>query len=134
MEKYTKYEKARILGARALQLSMNAPLLLNLSKEQLEEVSYDPLRIAEIEFNANILPITIKRPFPKKEEEKEVAEDIEEAEEIEEAVAEEPAASPEEKKEEKVARVKDNKKELETEEAEDEEEEETAEVEVEATE
>jgi DNA-directed RNA polymerase subunit K len=133
MEKYTKYEKARILGARALQLSMNAPLLLNISKAQLEDVSYDPLKIAEIEFNAGILPITIKRPFPKKEEEKEVAEDIEEAEEIEEAIAEEPVKE-EEKKEEKDARVKENKKEVETEEAEDEEEEETAEVEVEATE
>ena len=71
MENYTKYEKARILGARALQLSMNAPILLNISKAQLEEIWYDPLKIAEIEFDAHILPITIKRPLPEKVEKEE---------------------------------------------------------------
>ncbi len=65
-EKFTKYEIARILGARALQISMDAPLLLKISKEELERVNYDPLKIAEIEFNANVLPITVKRPLPKK--------------------------------------------------------------------
>jgi len=128
METYTKYEKARILGARALQLSMNAPILMNISKEKLEEINFDPLKIAEIEFESGILPITIKRPFPRKEE---VFKEEEEAEEVEtemEAV-DEPVA-PEEKKEEKVAKVKENKKETETEEEADEEEEE-AEVEVE---
>lgn len=65
-EKFTKYEIARILGARALQIAMDAPLLLKITEEKLEEVRYDPLRIAEIEFNAQVLPITVKRPFPKK--------------------------------------------------------------------
>jgi DNA-directed RNA polymerase subunit K len=65
-ELFTKYEIARILGARALQIAMDAPLLLKVEKEQLEEVRYDPLRVAEIEFNAGVLPITVKRPFPKK--------------------------------------------------------------------
>jgi len=68
---YTKYEVARIIGARALQISMNAPLLLNIEKEKLEEMNYDPIKIAELEFRAGILPITIKRPLPKKEEEEE---------------------------------------------------------------
>ena len=81
IENYTKYEKARILGARALQLSMNAPILLNISKEKLEGLNYDPLKIAELEFDAHILPITIKRPFPEKHEEEE--------EEIEEIIKEE---------------------------------------------
>jgi DNA-directed RNA polymerase subunit K len=44
--KFTKYEVARILGARALQVSMNAPILIKLSKEEMEAVNYDPLRIA----------------------------------------------------------------------------------------
>ena len=127
-ETYTKYEKARILGARALQLAMNAPILLNIDKEKLEEISFDPLKIAEIEIDAGILPITIKRPFPKKEE-KEKAEG-EEEEIVEEEILEAPVAE-EEKKEEKVARVKENKKETETEVEEDEPEEETTEVEVE---
>lgn len=66
--KYTKYEMARILGARALQISMNAPLLLNISKEKLEEIDFNPLKIAEMEFGADILPITVKRPLPQKAE------------------------------------------------------------------
>ncbi len=65
-QEFTKYETARILGARALQIAMDAPLLLKISKEKLEEVKFDPLKIAELEFNAKVLPITVKRPFPKK--------------------------------------------------------------------
>jgi DNA-directed RNA polymerase subunit K len=68
-EKFTKYEIARILGARALQLAMNAPLLLKLSKEDLEKINFDPLKIAELEFYAGVLPITVKRPLPSKREE-----------------------------------------------------------------
>ncbi|MFC1686245.1 DNA-directed RNA polymerase subunit K [Nanoarchaeota archaeon] len=63
-EAFTKYEIARILGARALQLSMNAPMLLAISKEKLEDINFDPLKIAELEFNSGILPITVKRPLP----------------------------------------------------------------------
>lgn len=69
-EEFTKYERARILGARALQIAMDAPLLLKIEKEKLEKINYDPLKIAEMEFNAEVLPITVKRPFPKKIETK----------------------------------------------------------------
>ena len=65
-EKFTKYETARILGARALQIAMNAPLLVKISKEDLEKIKFDALKIAEIELNSGILPISIKRPFPKR--------------------------------------------------------------------
>src|SRR4030067_752185 len=68
--KFTKYEMARILGARALQISMNAPLLIKIEKEDLEKINYDALKIAEVELNSDILPISIKRPFPIKREEK----------------------------------------------------------------
>jgi DNA-directed RNA polymerase subunit K/omega len=67
---FTKYEAARILGARALQISMNAPLLIKISKEDLEKINYDALKIAEVELNSEILPISVKRPFPLKREEK----------------------------------------------------------------
>ena len=71
MEKeFSKYEIARILGARALQIAMNAPLLIKISKEDLEEIKFDALKIAEVEFNSNILPISIKKPLPQKKEEK----------------------------------------------------------------
>ena len=68
-DKFTKYETARILGARALQIAMNAPLLIKLSKEDLEKVKYDALKIAEIEFESGVLPISVKKPFPSKKAE-----------------------------------------------------------------
>ena len=88
-ENFTKYEIARILGARALQVAMDAPLLLKISEEKLEEMRYDPLKIAELEFNAGVLPITVKRPMPKKIEtelkrEKEIEKKKEEGEDLEE--------------------------------------------------
>ncbi len=61
MEEYTKYEKARILGARALQISMGAPFLIKLSKKDLEKLKYNTLEIAKLEFEKGLLPITIKR-------------------------------------------------------------------------
>lgn len=69
-EKFTKYETARILGARALQIAMNAPILIKIKKEDLEKIKYDALKIAEIELESGILPISIKKPFPQKKEEK----------------------------------------------------------------
>lgn len=67
---FTKYEKARILGARALQIAMNAPLLIKINQEDLEEIKFDALKIAEIELNSDVLPISIKKPFPEKKQEK----------------------------------------------------------------
>ena len=48
-EKFTRYEIARILGARSLQLAMDAPVLLKLSKEEMDELNFDSLKIAERE-------------------------------------------------------------------------------------
>lgn len=67
-QNFTRYERARILGARALQIAMNAPLLIKIDKEDLERIRYDALKIAEIELDSGILPISIKRPFPKRKE------------------------------------------------------------------
>jgi DNA-directed RNA polymerase subunit K len=67
---YSKYEIARILGARALQIAMNAPLLIKISKEDLERIKYDALKIAEVEFESGVLPISVRKPFPLKKEEK----------------------------------------------------------------
>ena len=62
--KYTKYEKARMIGARALQISMGAPTLVKLSKKELEELEYNPIRMDTLEFQKGVLPITIRRPYP----------------------------------------------------------------------
>jgi DNA-directed RNA polymerase subunit K len=67
---YTKYEKARVIGARSLQLSMGAPFMLKLSEKDLERVSYNTLEIAKMEFEQGLIPITVKRPLPQKREAK----------------------------------------------------------------
>jgi len=65
-QEFTRYEKARIIGARALQIAMNAPLLIKISTEDLERVNFDAIKIAELELNSDALPISIKKPFPEK--------------------------------------------------------------------
>src|SRR3989344_4715730 len=67
---FTKYELARIIGARALQITMDAPLLLKISEEKLKELKYDALKIAELEVAEHVLPIAISRPTPRKRKEK----------------------------------------------------------------
>jgi DNA-directed RNA polymerase I, II, and III subunit RPABC2 len=54
----TKYEKARVLGTRALQISMNAPVMVDLDGET------DPLKIAEKELREKKIPIIIRRYLP----------------------------------------------------------------------
>ena len=66
ISEYTKYERARIIGSRALQIAMGAPILLKLGKDDLEKLKYNPINIAKREFEEGILPIVIKRPFPEK--------------------------------------------------------------------
>jgi DNA-directed RNA polymerase subunit K len=67
---FTKYEKARIVGARALQIAMNAPLLIKISQEDLEKVKFDALKIAEIELESGVLPISVIQPLPERKQEK----------------------------------------------------------------
>lgn len=68
-QEFSKYERARIIGARGLQISMDAPLLTEMSEEELNGVNYDPLKIAEKELDEGVLPISVNRPMPKKKEE-----------------------------------------------------------------
>ncbi len=63
---FTRYEIARIIGARALQISMDAPLLMKISDDELKNMRYDALKIAEREFTSRVLPISVKRPMPKR--------------------------------------------------------------------
>jgi DNA-directed RNA polymerase subunit K len=66
MMQFTKYERARIIGARALQVSMGAPILISLTPQQMEDMNYSPIDIAKKEFDDQVLPLTIKRPLPVK--------------------------------------------------------------------
>jgi DNA-directed RNA polymerase subunit K len=56
MFRYTRFEKARIIGARALQIAMGAPLLVDIPE------GATPLQAAMIEFEKGIIPITVVRP------------------------------------------------------------------------
>jgi DNA-directed RNA polymerase subunit K len=53
---YTRFEKARIIGARALQISMGAPSLITIPKDVIF-----PIDIAMLEFEEEAIPITVKR-------------------------------------------------------------------------
>jgi DNA-directed RNA polymerase subunit K len=70
---FTRYEIARIIGARALQIAMDAPLLLKMSEDELKLMKYDALKISQKEFEEGVLPITVNRPTPKKRKEKVLA-------------------------------------------------------------
>ncbi len=61
---YTKYEKARMVGSRALQLSMGAPFLVKITPAELVKMRYDPIDIALKEFSEGVIPITVRRPSP----------------------------------------------------------------------
>ena len=54
----TKFERARVLGTRALQISMNAPVMVELEGET------DPLQIALKELRQRKIPITVRRFLP----------------------------------------------------------------------
>ncbi|MDP7457634.1 MAG: DNA-directed RNA polymerase subunit K [Candidatus Woesearchaeota archaeon] len=66
MEKITKYEEARLLGSRALQLSMGAPILVKLSEEDLMKIKYNPIEIAKLELAADVIPMAVKKALPKR--------------------------------------------------------------------
>ena len=65
MEKYTRYEEARMIGARALQIAMGAPFAIKLNDDDLQKIRYNPVEIAKAEFKLGVIPITVKRPTPR---------------------------------------------------------------------
>jgi len=54
----TKYERARILGVRATQISMNSPIMIEANGLT------DPLEIALEEYKQKKIPLIIRRPIP----------------------------------------------------------------------
>jgi DNA-directed RNA polymerase subunit K/omega len=52
---YTRYERARILGARSLQLAMGAPAFVDTEEDE------QPMQIAEREMDEGTLPLTVKK-------------------------------------------------------------------------
>jgi DNA-directed RNA polymerase subunit K len=58
-DKLTRFEVARVIGARALQISLGAPVLIKSKQEK-----FDAIELAEEEFKAIKIPMTIKRTLP----------------------------------------------------------------------
>jgi DNA-directed RNA polymerase subunit K len=56
-QQYNRYEKARIIGARALQVAYGAPVLVETDQSQ-------PILIAAEEYDAGVLPFTVNRGEP----------------------------------------------------------------------
>lgn len=56
MKEYTRFEKARMIGARALQIARGATPLVKV------DIIKDPIRIAELEFEQGVIPLNTKRP------------------------------------------------------------------------
>ena len=54
-EQYTRYERARIVGARALQISMGAPVLAR------DPGSVEPIDVALAELEQGLIPITVRK-------------------------------------------------------------------------
>lgn len=54
-DKYTRYERARIVGARALQISMGAPVLAKNVK------TVEPIEVALLELEQSLIPITVRK-------------------------------------------------------------------------
>jgi DNA-directed RNA polymerase subunit K len=52
----TRFEKARIVGARALQLAMGAPPLI-----ELPEGIFEPFEVAQLEYDADVIPLVVVR-------------------------------------------------------------------------
>jgi DNA-directed RNA polymerase subunit K len=61
---FTVYEKARLIGSRALQLSQGAKPLLDFSEEDFVAMKYNPVEIAKREFDAGIIPLSVRRSLP----------------------------------------------------------------------
>ena len=57
--KLTRFEKARIIGARSLQLGMGAPSFV-----PMDETTKDPITQAMAELASGALPISIRRSLP----------------------------------------------------------------------
>tara|TARA_B100002019_G_C21176533_1_gene551417 strand:- start:11 stop:265 length:255 start_codon:yes stop_codon:yes gene_type:complete len=55
----TKFEYTRILGVRAMQISRNAPVMI----DNIEKYT-DPIKIAEKEIQCKKIPLIIRRNLP----------------------------------------------------------------------
>jgi len=58
-KRLTRFERARVIGLRALQLTLGAPPLIDI-----EDITWDPLEVATKELEGHLLPLSLRRTFP----------------------------------------------------------------------
>jgi len=58
LDKITRFERTRVIGARALQLSFGAPPLIKPKKEM------TPIEIAKEEIEKKVIPLVVLRHLP----------------------------------------------------------------------
>lgn len=63
-DEFTVFEKARIIGSRALQLAQGAKTFLKMTKKEQESLGFNPIDIAKKEFEKGVIPISVIRSFP----------------------------------------------------------------------
>lgn len=61
MAKLSKYEVARLIGSRALQIANGANFLVKLTDRDLEAIGYNPVEIAKKEFEAGKIPLKLRK-------------------------------------------------------------------------
>jgi len=59
VDEFTRFEVARLIGARALQIALGAPVLVKSTES-------DSILLAKEEFRKKMIPITAKRELPDK--------------------------------------------------------------------
>lgn len=59
-DRLTRFEVARIVGARSLQIALGAPVLVKVP----DELKNDPIGIAKLELKQKVIPLTVRRTLP----------------------------------------------------------------------
>ncbi len=65
-KKHSKFEKAKVIGTRTLQLSSGAPIKTKSTDKELEKLDYNPIKVAEKEFEEGKIPLKVRKKETKK--------------------------------------------------------------------
>lgn len=58
-DEMSRYDKTRLISARAHQIADGSALKVELTEEELEKINYNPIKIAMIEFEKGLIDIQV---------------------------------------------------------------------------
>lgn len=64
-EELSKFDKTRLIASRAHQIADGSPLKIDLSQEELEKINYNPIKIAMIELEKDLIDLKVFKEFKK---------------------------------------------------------------------